>query len=431
MDHLEWYRLDNAAKAYPPLVSSRITTLFRLEAHLRHPVKAAPLQEALDHTLKRLPLFQVEMGAGFFWFFLSRNRNRAVVEADSRYPCMGYSIRKAGHFPFRVRAFQNKIILEVSHSLTDGTGALAFMKCLVTEYIGLGGKGRSPSADESPPAAYPLCGEEPHPDEWEDSFKTHYKKRIPAPPKPPKAYHIPGPLLPKKTYRITTGKLPVSAVSRKAKDHKATITEYLLAQFMAALQDIQEEDNKGSRKAKPIRVSLPVNLRPLFHSRTLRNFFLHVEPTLDTRLGHYSLEEIISKVHHSLRLMIDPKFIQQQITRNVKGEQNVFVRLLPLFMKATIIRKLYRYLGESRLTSGFSNLGRVSLPAEVETELTGWRFIPPPSPLTGTKCSLITFQDTLAISFGSQKREKRLEYYFFTRLRKEGIPVYIETNERS
>ncbi len=420
-----WYRLDNAAKIYPPLASRRITTLFRLSVHLTEPIQISVLQRALDHMMERFPFFNVDLRPGFFWYFFDVNHNRPVVEGDSRDPCMDYSIRKPGYFPFRLRAWHNRIALEFSHAITDGTGALLFLKSLVTEYLRL--QGRPVPAQ----AHYPLYGQTPKPGENDDSFRQYYNPRIPPPDKAPKAFRLPATLLPRGRYRIITGLMPVKEIRRTAGQHQTKITEYLLAVYLASLQDVLESlpPDIRRRRNKPIRVSVPVNLRSIYPSESLRNFFLHVEPFIDPRLGRYSLDEIIAKVHHYLRFEIDPKFIRQQISRNIKGEQNLTVRLFPLFLKSPIIRTIYRKMGENRLTSGFSNLGQITLPPEIAPFVTGFRFIPPPSPITGVKCSLVSYQDTMAVSFGSERREKDLERFFFTRLRQAGIPVKIETNE--
>ena len=59
--------------------------------------------------------------------------------SDTKYPQEKLPITKKGTFPFRVRAFQNRIAVEFHHSLTDGTGAITFLRALVGEYLRLQG----------------------------------------------------------------------------------------------------------------------------------------------------------------------------------------------------------------------------------------------------------------------------------------------------
>jgi hypothetical protein len=134
-----WFPLDNLAKILPSNISSRLTTLFRVTAIMTSPVKLTFLQNAFTHLMKRCPYYKVELKAGFFWYYFQSNPAIPKIMSDSKYPCMKMPFKKNGVLPLRVKAFKNRISVEFSHILTDGIGALSFLKALVAEYLRLSG----------------------------------------------------------------------------------------------------------------------------------------------------------------------------------------------------------------------------------------------------------------------------------------------------
>ncbi|QGS69405.1 hypothetical protein CV093_17215 [Oceanobacillus sp. 143] len=125
-DDKSWYRLDNAGKLYSSIISSRATTLFRLSVTLTSPVEPGILQRALELALERFPFYRVQLKQGFFWYYFEGTDEMPRVEKEKYYPCMSLSIKKRGSFPYRVYYYNNRIALELSHSMTDGTGGLKF-----------------------------------------------------------------------------------------------------------------------------------------------------------------------------------------------------------------------------------------------------------------------------------------------------------------
>ncbi len=71
------------------------------------------------------------------------------------------------------------------------------------------------------------------------------------------------------------------------------------------------------------------NMRRFYPSVTMRNFSLYVSPEADMRLGPYSLEELVQRVHHSMQMEVDRRELSRQITRNVGAELRPVVRATP------------------------------------------------------------------------------------------------------
>ncbi len=178
-------------------------------------------------------------------------------------------------------------------------------------------------------------------------------------------------------------------------------------------------------------MQVPVNLRPLYNSKSMRNFFLTVEPSIDPRLGSYSFDEILNIVHHFMRVEVNQKYINQQISRNIKGEINPITRIFPLWLKNIVLSIVYSVKGENLTSGGLSNLGLVKLPDSMKNLIDEFLFVPPPSTGMKVKCGIISYNDYAYISFGSLVKEKDLEMHFFRALRKMGVKSFIVSNKEN
>lgn len=416
----KWYTLDNTAKIFPSLISQRRTTVFRISAILKERITPTKLQSALDRTILRYPYYQVCLKKGMFWSFLQEVKHQPTIELEIEQPCRPMHQWFDNKLLFRVLYFNNRISVEFSHILTDGTGAQQFLHHLLEEYVY--------NIKPFPREAKPLTIEQRYKEE-EDSYKRYYKSDIP----PPRgggigAFHLPGPIVPKETLRIITGIVPTAEIKKVAKQKGITITEFLVSLYLFTLQDFNKTNIK-KRYLKPLRLMVPVNLRKLYPSNSMRNFFLSIFPGIDLRLGDYTFEEICQTVHHYMQVEVNEKYINQQISKNIKTAQNPLIRIIPLWIKAPIEKLIYKHYSNKKHSGVLTNLGAVKLPQEVEKLITGFRFIPNPNPTTKCNIGIISFKEELAISFGNLTTYRDVERIFFQKLRAMEVSVTIETNE--
>ncbi len=403
--------------------------------HLTEPVHIDRLSRALERIVPRFPYYQVHVRKGAFWYTLEENPRIPLPVIDSKSPCRYMPIKQRGVFPFRIRVFGRTIAPEFSHALTDGTGALIFTKSLLATYRLIDLSSSSPEYKElyreyaADPEIF-LFDTPARDEEFEDAFLSHFDPTIPTPDQEKKVFHLPGKKLPIGTYRVRTGDMSVQKIIDLAKEHNASITEFLSGVYFYSLQHIQEHvfSNKIRGRWDPLSVMLPVNLRGLLPSSTMRNFFLTLNPLLDTRLGHYELDEIIQRVHHFMKTQLDHRHLKQQITRNVKGVVHPLLRISPLWVKNIGLKMIYRDFGESRFSGSISNLGRAVFPPSLEDIIETLEFVPPPSSTLGVKCGVISYRGRLRLTFGSLIEETALERLVFTTLRSYGIPIKLTGN---
>lgn len=423
-----WYTLDNAGKLYPSIMSWRVSTIFRTSSTLTEYIDPILMQKALDKTILRFPYFQVNLRPGLFWYYFDRTENFPKLEEENYYPCVHLELKKKGTFPFRVVYYKKRIAIEFSHSITDGTGGVVFLQTLLKEYFTL--KNINFTDTENSFFNYK---DMPKNEEFEDSFKKYYNKFTPPPYRLPRAFHFPMALSDKGVYHIVTGIVPIKDLLKLSKENGVTLTEFLIAVYfdtiLEYIKTLKKEDPKI--KLRPIILNIPVSLRKIYDSKTLRNFFISVTPMIDPRLMEYTFDEILIYVHQYMKEKNHKRFIDQQITKNIKSELSLLNRLVPLFIKNIILPIAYSRLGEGSYTSGLSNVGKISMPKELDPFIERFEVYPPPSEGNKIKIVMASYKDKLYITFGKLTDDKNIEKIFFRKLRKLGIVPKIETNDNS
>lgn len=420
-----YYALDNAGIIMPSVTNDIATNLFRLEATLAAPVDAERMDRALARVALRFRYFNVQLRRGFFWYYFEPCGGGLRAVDDSGFPCQGYNITRPGTRMFRVRVGGRRIAGEFSHALTDGSGAISFMKSLLAEYFRMGGIAPGAEIEQGTYGDIRSCDSPPSQEEYEDGYRKHFSSKLPHAKADEKAWHLPQPLVERGRYRVTGAELSLGEALAAAKSRGVSLTEFLAAVYMDSLQDLWFADlSPGKRHL--ISLEIPVNMRKFFPSRTNRNFSLFVLVTQDMRLGRRGFQEILERTHHQLRIAHDPKSISMQITRNVAGAISPAVRAVPLAIKDIFARILFNVFGDNTLSGFLSNLGRIELPPGMEPHVSHWNFIPAPSTLTKTNASMLSCGNQLRINFGSLSRASDLERLFFTKLRVLGLHVKME-----
>lgn len=419
---LRWMRLDNAAKIYPAARRQNWTSVFRLSATLTEAVDTAILRAALDVTVKRFPSIATRLRRGVFWYYLQQLEYAPAIREESSYPMTRMSRNEIRQCAFRVIVYGKRIAFEVFHSVTDGNGALVFLKTLVAEYL-------QQKYGIAIPAEKGVLSrlDEPKPEELEDSFQK-YGGPVSASRKENDAWRLTGTPEPDGFLHVTCFQVPVAPALEKAHSFGVSLTAFLSAALMMALQNLQSEYVPNQKKRKHIKLLIPVNLRALFPSQTLRNFAMYTTPELDPRLGDYSFEEVCRIVHHHMGLDITPKRMSRRIAANVSSERLLVVRLMPLFLKNIIMKAIFNAVGERKSCLNLSNLGAVQLPESMLPYVERMDFILGPQATKPNNCGVLSFQGTLYINFIRNIRESGLEYHFYRVLQELGLPVTVQSN---
>lgn len=264
-----WRKLDNAAQAFPAATGKKDTRVFRFYCQLKEDIQADLLQKALEQTMEHYPVFSMVLRKGLFWFYLEQRDLPAKVEEEKRPPCSEIYVPDHKTLLFQVSYYKTRINFEVFHALTDGTGAMLFLKELVSNYLIL----RHPEETFSKVREDMLT----ETDFEEDSFSQYYTGKKNEKEKSRPAYQIKGEYLEQEEMEITEILLSAEAVHKCAKAHGVSVTAYLAAALVYAVY----EEIPKSRLKKPVSLMVPANLRNFFPSASMTNFWSWIEIACD------------------------------------------------------------------------------------------------------------------------------------------------------
>lgn len=418
----KWIKLDNAATIYPATLSKKYAGMFRMSAQLRDTVDKEILSLALNNVIKRFPMYRYQLKQGFFWHYFRFNDNIPIIQDDYRNPLVRINFKQNSNFMFRVRIFNKRISVEYFHSLTDGYGGITFLLTLVAEYIRIKYKSKiSYTKNILNPTEYATK------EEIKDSFLKYsrgYGEFIKEQP----AYHQKGILEPSYKINIISGKIPIDKVKEIAKEYNCTITQFIVSVMIDSFQTIQEQEIKNIKKRKQIKISIPINLRNIYNSNTLRNFSSYVNIGIDPKYGHFSFKEIINEVKSNMSLMTTEKRLNAKITSNVKLAKNIFIRIIPMSIKKHILSLGEKLYGDRYVTSTMSNLGLIEVPKNITKYIDDLGFIIGRSRTNPGSGTCVGYNGNLYITFSRKIRETEFEKLFFRRFVELGIPVEIESN---
>ena len=417
-----WIKLDNAATIYPSTLSRKYAAMFRMTVTLKEKVDKDILNIALNNVIKRFPSFSYKLKQGLFWCYFKHIEGTPNIEEDVNNPMLRIDFKENNGFMFRIRYFDKRIAIDYFHALTDGTGAITFLLTLTGEYLRLKNNINITYTDKilNP-------NDRVNELEYSDSFKK-YAGDMGILDKEETAYHVKGTLLDKNIINIITGTIPIKNIKKECEKHNCSVTQFLASIMILSLQEIQEKDNINRKKKKPIKISIPVNLRKIYMSTTMRNFSSYVNVGIDTKYGHYTLEEIIKEVKGNMNILLNEKRLNAKITANVQLSNNYFVRLIPMFIKKYILSISERLLGDRFNSTTLSNLGLIDIPGEMSNYVKELGFIIGKARGKPGSCGCVSYKNNLYISFSRKIKESEFERLFFTKLVEMGIPVTIESN---
>lgn len=417
-NYKNWEKLDNTAKVFPVIATDALTNTYRISVVLNEDIQQELLQEAVDKVLPKMPGFNLRLRTGFFWYYLEENGKPApkVVEEET-YPCRMIYQNKNNSYLFRVSYYKNRINLEVFHVLADGMGGIGFLREITYQYLRLAHPDITEKLGDG-------LSEETSLDR-EDSYISNYKKASKSVYATKRAFLIKGDKLPYGGFGVVHGFMPVSQLKKVSKEkYGISINEYLISAFVYATYLTH---GRYVSEKKPIRVAVPVNMRPYFDSITTKNFFVMVSAEFAPDKDEYSFEEITQIIHKSLKSQINKEHLEAIFSYNVSNEQLFVARSVPLFLKNVGIKAVYNKSALANTTT-ITNIGNIKVKEEYEPYIKMFHSFLSFSKGQELKCTITSYKDTLAYTFTSAFEDTSIQRRCFRQIAKDGVDVNIETN---
>ena len=410
-------KLDNTANLFPVIVSESVSNVYRISATLKEEIDCEKLQMAVDKVLPYFSVFGAKLRKGMFWYYFESNHKKPpVVHEEKTYPCAYINPLSNNDYLFRVSYYKNRINLEVFHVITDGTGALAFLKEIVFQYLRYAHRELKEKVSDSLQAGVSLSKEDSYIKNYKQSYGKLYKTE--------KAVIIKGERFPATKMGVLHGYIPVSEIKAVAKKYGLTINQYLIGTY---IWSVYKKELGMAKSNKPISVCVPVNLRPYYDSQTLKNFFAVVSAVFKPTKDQYTFEEVIKEVADSLKKQITEENLEKLLSYNVSNEKNKIIRAVPLFMKNLALKAVYTKSARAN-TSTITNLGQVSVPEAYKKYINNFHAILSLSKGQNLKATVVSYDDTMVFTFSSAVVKTDIQKEFFKRLVQDGINVEIESN---
>lgn len=348
--NIRWDKLDNTAHLFPVIAGESMTNVYRISAVLKEDINPELLQQALDIVLPKFDVFNVRLRTGVFWYYFEENGKKAprVVE-ESLFPCRQIRANRNRSYLFRVTYYKKRINLEVFHVLTDGMGGVNFLRELTYQYLRM-------AHPELLDITKDALSDETSLNR-EDSFVKNYRRSKASGFKKEKAYILKMETMPKGEFGVMHGFMPVSQLKEVAHRYEVSINEYLVTCY---IWSIYKECLHGMPSDKPIRVAVPVNLRPFFDSATTKNFFVMVSAEFWPTEDEYSFEDLLVIVKESLRSQITKEHLEDLFSYSVSNQMNILMRPVPLFIKNIAIQAVYTQSALAN-TATITNIGNLSV----------------------------------------------------------------------
>lgn len=413
---LSWFRLDNAATIYPSIQDENWNFVFRVSAVLNEEVDKKVLQKAVDETMPRFPSFNVGLKKGVFWNYFEELPKAPIVEEEQKFPCTQFNISRSKYHLVRVIYYKNRVSVEVFHAICDGRSALKFFNSLLRHYFELLGKKLT---------GYDGCldtKDRPAPEELQDSFFENATDEKGSKHKEQKAFKISGTPEEYGVVNSTMGIMSVSQIKEIAKKYNTGLFQFLASVLGLSIW------RKNKHAKRPIKLSIPIDLRSFFPSKSLRNFSGYVNVVIPPAKD-YTLEQIIEIVKAEFS-RISKENMQGFINGNIGFQKNPLIKIVPLFIKNLVVKLCYKSWGEVYQTVAVSNIGLVSAPPEFVEYVDKYEVNLGRPKYNPYSIGVISFNDKLVWTFSSKIKENVIERTFFTNLASLGAKVCIETNRR-
>ena len=422
-----WFRLDNSAKLYPFITTKDSQNLFRFTVELAFDIDKNILQQALDTTLKRFPSFAVRLRRGVLWYYLEKNEKQLLVQPESDIIMEQITAHNCNDFCFRVMYFNNRITFEFFHILCDGSGALQFIKSLIHTYLTLLGLDLD-TENKILTADSPI-----DPREYEDSFAENYKpvklKEINITNltgSTSQAFTLPGEQFDHLGKGAITADLSAKQVLAYCKSNGYTVTHFLGGLFMYS---VYMAKGRFVKNPKDITLFIPINLRKLYKSVTLRNFTLFSRARADIKKQDLTLEYFIKIVQDSIESCYKKEYLDNNISTTMKGERLWIMRIMPLFIKHLVFAiNNEKSLKKPTKTATFSNVGIADLPKSFEPYVKKVTFMLHACPQVPISFTAITTYDTLTIAFVRLLKDTDTEKFFINYLANLGFDISVSSN---
>jgi len=352
------YPLDMSGAIHLASMTKKYSNFFRISLTLNEEIVPEKLQVAFDRVAPRFPTIVAGVRTGFFNFYLKPVEKTPAVKYDEEVlPVM--SKKMIRECAMQVLYKENKLSIEVFHTLTDGTGGKVFLYSLLAEYLKL-----THDLNISYTDGILNPNEVVKEEEVVDDYVTYAGKKGTTTNRK-SAFQLPNLKIKKDTEKkhIISKSLHIQDVLEAAKKNGVSLTAFMTAVMADSILQIQKKHDK---KNKPVQIMVPVNLRSRFESSTLYNFSLCVLAKVKQTERNKGFEKFAKGLAEQIKKQSSADNLRGLMTMNTKTQKSIFFKMQPLPIKMALWKLVYALYGERNSCISISNMGEFVFPKEVE-----------------------------------------------------------------
>ncbi|MEG1393089.1 MAG: alcohol acetyltransferase [Christensenellaceae bacterium] len=414
------YKLDTAATIFPAVTRKTNTSIYRVSAVLFYEVVPEVLKRAANAVMVRFPMLKVAYKHDAFDDYFEPNDKPIVVKQETEYPCDLIEPEKNNDYYFQILYYKNRISVEIFHAITDGVGAIEFLKSLIYQYLRMLGE------HVTPDGLILLPEDKIDEQELNDGFEEYYRALKTKMPKLKEAFRIKGTSFEPYGHNVIHGIVDVSALKALCKKMKVTITEYLSA---ALIYSIYLKCVRDGIDTEPIVISVPANLRGLFPTKTIRNFFCIVNISVKP-VQNMKFEDILAEVAKQVREKTTKEKLELAMAESLNVTHNPIVKKAPRFLRNAGTKFVFAYFGENIKTMSLSNVGAIQMPKSVNAHIDRIETIIYPTERSPVNCCVCSLENKMTITFIRSIIETDIIKFFFGYLTSQtGVDVELYSND--
>ena len=125
---------------------------------------------------------------------------------------------------------------------------------------------------------------------------------------------------------------------------------------------------------------------------------------------------------------INKDYLMKNINANVLAQKNIFVRLMPLYIKDLALKYSFNTYGERLFSTAFSNLGVLKVPDEMHDFVQSFEVMIGRAKFNSLNVATCSYNGNSVITFTRRIQQCNVERVFFRTLSSLGISIELYSN---
>ena len=400
-------RLDSQAKVFTLVSNPKYCSVFRFTVRLKEKIDGDVLFKAYKGTFEKFKAYKVKLHFGLFEYSLVQNdKETKIFEVDEEPVIKKINNKDNNDYLVKLTYSGEELYFDFYHALTDGTGAVKFIRDVLGRYFEL-----KYNTEEKEYLLDKTVIQDSE-DIYVKLSSKYEKVNYPF----CEGFRVFGTTRNDDNVEINHFSLNINEFKNKAKEKGATISMYITAiiayTFYLLSRENKYKQNRKGKDLKPINLCIPISLEKYFEERTLSNFFSHMFVSFDLKDNkEYTFDEMLDSTKLQYEEKIKLEKIMGVLNGNITKMNNPVLKIIPL-----AIKKFSFVAGSLKMKKQFSmtvsNVGKLEYDSKFNDYIDSSFVTLACDWAEKVKCGICSYKDEFIISFCSNIYEKDFENIF-------------------